>query len=304
MCARAFASLEKQDFATSSLQSGDLETWAQRMEPGVYCGWACVDRTGPHPAVAHLWSHDLHLEIYLLRWSSLAEVYPMELRFVASHYMRPEWVLPPNLLADVLQTDMQRALEVLDVEPADDPFLSKSAVLLPKVDCQLHRFNSSPGPLGSDSLNFLETVLRRVSHAAISISVADAESPSCPLIAVSKGFIELTGYSRKNAIGRNCNMLLDGVPPEEQLAHERERINAFCKETYSKEEGTNSMLCVQRNMRRDGTFFWNMFLLQKLHIGNRLLIVGLQKEVSAPPTDERTSLKVVSLFNMDILEME
>merc|ERR1719464_1699638 len=45
-----------------------------------------------------------------------------------------------------------------------------------------------------------------------SVTVADPSQPDCPLVACSAGFTELTGYTVKEIVGRNCRFLLNGVP--------------------------------------------------------------------------------------------
>eukprot|EP00913_Durusdinium_trenchii_P007639 g7176.t1 len=53
-------------------------------------------------------------------------------------------------------------------------------------------------------------VVRSIRDCNFSVSIADPQLPDCPLIAVSEGFCELTGYARERIVGQNCRFLNGG----------------------------------------------------------------------------------------------
>merc|ERR1712113_790490 len=86
------------------------------------------------------------------------------------------------------------------------------------------------------------------------------------------------------------------------MGGEREKTLAFCQAPHLADEGGKSILCTQRNRRRDGTLFWNMFLLRKFVIGEHCYIAGLQKEVAEPCVDQVDNPSKVELESlMDII---
>jgi len=83
-------------------------------------------------------------------------------------------------------------------------------------------------------------------EAPIGITMADVTEPDEPLIYVNDGFVEMTGYEREAALGRNCRFLQGELTQEEPVAKMRAAIEA--------EEAVTVEL---RNYRQDGTMFWN-----------------------------------------------
>jgi len=83
-------------------------------------------------------------------------------------------------------------------------------------------------------------------EAPIGITMADVTEPNDPLIYVNDGFVEMTGYEREAAIGRNCRFLQGELTREDPVAKMRAAIEV--------EEAVTVEL---RNYRKDGTMFWN-----------------------------------------------
>lgn len=87
---------------------------------------------------------------------------------------------------------------------------------------------------------------RAIDEAPVGIAITDATQPDNPLTYVNSGFVELTGYSRMEALGRNCRFLQGANTDSEPVQLMRERIDA--RDPVSVE---------LRNYRKDGTEFWN-----------------------------------------------
>lgn len=101
--------------------------------------------------------------------------------------------------------------------------------------------------------------------------VTDPSLPDNPIVYASQGFLNLTGYSLDQILGRNCRFLQG--PETDPKAVERIR-NAI-------EQGTDLSVCLL-NYRVDGTTFWNQFFIAALRdaAGNITNFVGVQCKVS------------------------
>jgi len=92
----------------------------------------------------------------------------------------------------------------------------------------------------------LERMTHAVDEAPIGISLSDPSQEDNPLIYINEGFVELTGYSREEAIGRNCRFLQGESTSEETVTTMRQAIKA-----------ADPVSVEIRNYRADGTEFWN-----------------------------------------------
>jgi PAS domain S-box-containing protein len=101
--------------------------------------------------------------------------------------------------------------------------------------------------------------------------VTDPSLPDNPIVYASQGFLNLTGYSLDQILGRNCRFLQG--PETDPKAVERIR-NAI-------EQGNDMSVCLL-NYRVDGTTFWNQFFIAALRDaeGNVTNFVGVQCKVS------------------------
>jgi len=101
--------------------------------------------------------------------------------------------------------------------------------------------------------------------------VTDPSLPDNPIVYASQGFLNLTGYSLDQILGRNCRFLQG--PETDPKTVERIR-NAI-------ESGDDLSVCLL-NYRVDGTTFWNQFFIAALRdaAGNITNFVGVQCKVS------------------------
>lgn len=101
--------------------------------------------------------------------------------------------------------------------------------------------------------------------------VTDPSLPDNPIVYATQGFLNLTGYSLDQVLGRNCRFLQG--PETDPRAVEKIR--------KSIEDGTDMSVCLL-NYRVDGTTFWNQFFIAALRdsSGNITNYVGVQCKVS------------------------
>lgn len=138
-----------------------------------------------------------------------------------------------------------------------------------------------------------------------SFTIADPLLTDCPLIGCSTGFTTLCGYEMPEIVGRNCKFLVDPVPPEMVDQAMRSRCRDFCiaareGKTYRvppedrdpwlpEDRPAGELFCVQKNMRKNGELFNNMFYMKTFELGDfdeeRLYIVALQSELPGGRAD-------------------
>ncbi|MEF8781307.1 MAG: PAS domain S-box protein, partial [Haloferacaceae archaeon] len=133
---------------------------------------------------------------------------------------------------------------------------------------------------GKDELvRNLELKDRTINEAPIGVTISDPSKPDNPLIYVNEKFLELTGHSESEVVGRNCRFLQgEGTDPE-PVSDMREAIE--------KEEPVTVEL---RNYRKDGTEFWNRVTVAPLtdDEGEVTHYVGFQEDVTERKEGERS----------------
>ena len=101
--------------------------------------------------------------------------------------------------------------------------------------------------------------------------VTDPRQPDNPITLANQAFLDLTGYSGAEVVGRNCRFLQGPGTDPVELAALRAKIRA-------EEEATVVLL----NYRKDGSTFWNELFLSPIHDddGALLYFFASQKDVS------------------------
>nr|AML76610.1 putative LOV domain-containing protein [Juncus inflexus] len=101
--------------------------------------------------------------------------------------------------------------------------------------------------------------------------VSDATKPDYPILYASAGFFNMTGYTSKEVIGRNCRFLQGSGTDMQEISKIREALTA----------GSNYCGRIL-NYKKDGTPFWNLLTVAPIkdEDGNILKFIGMQVEVS------------------------
>uniref|UniRef100_A0A0E0J5N6 LOV domain-containing protein n=1 Tax=Oryza nivara TaxID=4536 RepID=A0A0E0J5N6_ORYNI len=160
----------------------------------------------------------------------------------------------------VLQTDHHTGLpQGVSTRPSsgsartsseDNPQQQQSAAAIPRVSEELRAALSA----------FQQTFV-----------VSDATRPNHPIMYASAGFFNMTGYTSKEVVGRNCRFLQgSGTDP-----HEIDKIR------QSLANGSNYCGRIL-NYKKDGTPFWNLLTIAPIkdEDGRLLKFIGMQVEVS------------------------
>jgi len=123
--------------------------------------------------------------------------------------------------------------------------------------------------------HILEALCISIVHQLpIAVCVADPGEEDCPIVAVSRGFTETTGFTNSQCIGRNCRFL--NVTRATEMAKEsRDGLQRAVREE-------TTFLGVVPNAKADGTPFNNLLHLSPLDLGSKTYMVGVQMETKDP----------------------
>ena len=113
--------------------------------------------------------------------------------------------------------------------------------------------------------------IKALQNAQQNFIVTDPSLPDNPIVYATIGFLNLTGYTLDQVLGRNCRFLQGPETNPKAVAKIRKAI----------EDGTDMSVCLL-NYRVDGTTFWNQFFIAALRdtAGNVTNYVGVQCKVS------------------------
>lgn len=106
-----------------------------------------------------------------------------------------------------------------------------------------------------------QLALIAVERTRMPMVVTDPRLPDNPIVLANRAFLELSGYSAEEAVGRNCRFMQGPRTDPRQVAKVREAIAA-------EREAIVELL----NYRKDGTTFWNELFLSPIHDGEGRLL--------------------------------
>lgn len=101
----------------------------------------------------------------------------------------------------------------------------------------------------------VDLLTRAIENAPFSCAIADLNKPDNALIYVNQSFLDLTGFSRDEVLGKNCRFLQC-----EQTNHET------VKEIRESIQNRESIVTELLNERKDGTRFWNRLYLSPIYV--------------------------------------
>lgn len=121
-------------------------------------------------------------------------------------------------------------------------------------------------------------LMSALSGSQQNFAISDPSLPDNPIVYVSQGFLDLTGYTLDQVLGRNCRFLQGPGTDQSAVDVIRKGIK----------EGIDTSVCLL-NYRADGTPFWNQFFVAALRdaANNVVNFVGVQCEVSKAVVDKQ-----------------
>ena len=158
----------------------------------------------------------------------------------------------------------------------------KAEELLRTVGSEAGDFTPVPTPSGFGPVKTLMEpdfrLMKALSGSQQNFAISDPSLPDNPIVYVSQGFLDLTGYTLDQVLGRNCRFLQG--PGTDQAAVDSIRKGI--------REGIDTSVCLL-NYKADGTPFWNQFFVAALRDAENNVVnfVGVQCEVSKAVVDQQ-----------------
>jgi PAS domain S-box-containing protein len=102
--------------------------------------------------------------------------------------------------------------------------------------------------------DFKELSAAAFERTRMPIVLSDARQPDYPIVLANQAFLDLTGYTADEIVGRNCRFLQGKATSPSAVAELRFAIAAG--------KGANVEIL---NYRKDGSAFWNQLHLSPIH---------------------------------------
>jgi hypothetical protein len=158
---------------------------------------------------------------------------------------------------------------------ASDEFIKKDMLkkLLEASGEDLGRtFSLSPDALDST---------QKQSVGGICCAVSDPAAEDCPLVFVSAGFQDLTGYTTDFTTGRNCRFLqpISKIVNDAFNIDDRTEMRSFCVDPQPNGKTIVNLLVNENAIT--GERFWNLLRMQYIGVEDRQYIFGVQTTIDA-----------------------
>ncbi|MFP5275180.1 PAS domain-containing sensor histidine kinase [Coleofasciculus sp.] len=113
---------------------------------------------------------------------------------------------------------------------------------------------------------------RILGAASCGIILSDASKPDMPIVYCNPAFETITGYSRKEVIGRNCHFLQGADTDPNGVEQIRQALRT-----------QQDVKVVLRNYRKDGTPFWNELAISPIRDakGHVIYFIGVQTDITS-----------------------
>lgn len=137
---------------------------------------------------------------------------------------------------------------------------------------------------------------RALAAARTGVVITNLKLEDEPVVWVNPAFTSITGYSRDEAIGRNCRFLNTGVSGNEaalETIRQTLREQSTCQVEF-------------RNRRKDGSLFWNSLSLAPVFDGVGMVshYVGFMEDISADIEREKLLTDTLSDLNKTTQAMD
>ena len=183
-----------------------------------------------------------------------------------------------------LQAEIEALTNIIRTElPEKADKLLSTVNEKPKV-AGADKFTPLPMPSGFGPVKTLMEpdfrLMSALSSSQQNFAISDPSLPDNPIVYVSQGFLDLTGYTLDQVLGRNCRFLQG--PGTDQSAVDIIRKGV--------RDGLDTSVCLL-NYKADGTPFWNQFFVAALRDAENNVVnfVGVQCEVSKATVEKQRS---------------
>jgi len=170
---------------------------------------------------------------------------------------------------------LQEQLDKFKKTIRDEIPAPKAETLIDAICGHENQYTPLPMPSGFGPVKTLMEpdfrLMSALSGSQQNFAISDPTLPDNPIVYVSQGFLDLTGYNLDQVLGRNCRFLQGPGTDQSAVDVIRKGIS----------EGIDTSVCLL-NYKADGTPFWNQFFVAALRDAENNVVnyVGVQCEVS------------------------
>jgi PAS domain S-box-containing protein len=178
-----------------------------------------------------------------------------------------------------LQDEIQQLKDVIKKE-LPDKATSLLQELEGKANVENGKYTPLPTPSGFGPVKTLIEpdfrLMASLNNSQQNFAISDPSLPDNPLVYCSQGFLDLTGYTLDQVLGRNCRFLQGPLTDQSAVDIIRKGVR----------DGVDTSVCLL-NYKADGTPFWNQFFVAALRDADNNIVnyVGVQCEVSKAIVD-------------------
>jgi len=196
--------------------------------------------------------------------------------------------LRKKFLLESLQEQIHGLQEQMDKlkQALKDEVPQKAESIIQTICGNRDKYTPLPMPSGFGPVKTLMEpdfrLMTALSGSQQNFAISDPTLPDNPIVYVSQGFLDLTGYTLDQVLGRNCRFLQGPGTDQSAVDVIRKGIN----------EGLDTSVCLL-NYKADGTPFWNQFFVAALRDAENNVVnyVGVQCEVSKAVVEKHMSDK-------------
>jgi PAS domain S-box-containing protein len=191
-------------------------------------------------------------------------------------------------LLESLQEQIHGLQEQMDKlkQALKDEVPQKAEAIIQTICGNRDKYTPLPMPSGFGPVKTLMEpdfrLMTALSGSQQNFAISDPTLPDNPIVYVSQGFLDLTGYTLDQVLGRNCRFLQGPGTDQSAVDVIRKGIT----------EGLDTSVCLL-NYKADGTPFWNQFFVAALRDAENNVVnyVGVQCEVSKAVVEKHMSDK-------------
>jgi PAS domain S-box-containing protein len=190
--------------------------------------------------------------------------------------------LRKKFLLESLQKQIHGIMEQMDLlkDALKEQAPDKADAIIDSIFGSKEQYTALPMPSGFGPVKTLMEpdfrLMSALSGSHQNFAISDPNLPDNPIVYVSQGFLDLTGYTLDQVLGRNCRFLQGPGTDQSAVDVIRKGLN----------EGLDVSVCLL-NYKADGTTFWNQFFVAALRDeeDNVVNYVGVQC-VGYPPKND------------------